>query len=361
MCTRISSSLGGNEAPRRRGPCAGAGTRAAGLGDAGAALVDAHRDGVWLRAGLDDLEVDVGTIAPEREEVDDGDVLDADDGVRVADAEMADRAERVGADAVPIVAARRCRQPRPCRRRPRSRRDLSVGVNVTRRSPASVRIRCGSRSPRRRASAWAKQRMPLPLISAREPSALYSTIRAAYPGSVSPTSSPSAPMPRRRSHTRRARAAQIVDVAGGTTTRKSLPSPWCLVSSRSAIRFPVPASTSATGSSSTSIQRMRGSRRNHRSWRTANWRVRVMVAAMAASSVHARRGGRAAPCSRAPGGRFATTGPRGKRFDLGDQAGVDHPMDTLGDAPGQQRPRPAQPELVEAEPAGTCRRPGRTS
>ena len=32
--------------------------------------------------------------------------------------------------------------------------------------------------------------------------------------------------------------------------------------------------TSATGSRSTSIQRTRGSRRNHRSWRTANWRVR---------------------------------------------------------------------------------------
>ena len=32
---------------------------------------------------------------------------------------------------------------------------------------------------------------------------------------------------------------------------------------------------SATGSCSMSIQRMRGSRRNHRSWRTANWRVRA--------------------------------------------------------------------------------------
>ena len=45
--------------------------------------------------------------------------------------------------------------------------------------------------------------------------------------------------------------------------------------------FPRPGATSATGSSSMSIQRMRGSRRNHRSWRTANWRVRVMIVSIA--------------------------------------------------------------------------------
>ncbi len=36
-------------------------------------------------------------------------------------------------------------------------------------------------SPRRAASAWAKQRMPLPLISARLPSALYSDHRRGEP------------------------------------------------------------------------------------------------------------------------------------------------------------------------------------
>ena len=56
------------------------------------------------------------------------------------------------------------------------------------------------------------------------------------------------------------------------------------------VRFLVRASTtagttSATGSRSTSIQRMRGSRRNHRSWRTANCRVRTTIEATAASSV----------------------------------------------------------------------------
>ena len=50
--------------------------------------------------------------------------------------------------------------------------------------------------------------------------------------------------------------------------------------------------SSATGSRSTSTQRTRGSRRNHRSCRTANWRVRSTVAATASSSVARPRGGR---------------------------------------------------------------------
>ena len=85
-----------------------------------------------------------------------------------------------------------------------------------------------SRSPRRLASACAKQRMPLPLISARPPSALNRIILAAYPSADSPTIKPSAPMPRRRSHTCRASAARS-ETAGWNVTRKSLPSPWCLV------------------------------------------------------------------------------------------------------------------------------------
>ena len=48
----------------------------------------------------------------------------------------------------------------------------SVANSSTVRGPASVRMRWGVRSPPLRpAIAWAKQRMPLPLISARLPSA----------------------------------------------------------------------------------------------------------------------------------------------------------------------------------------------
>ena len=85
----------------------------------------------------------------------------------------------------------------------------SVGATARpTRAPASVSDRAAAaRSPRRAASAWAKQRMPLPLISARLPSALYSTIAGVVAVGVGrPTSSPSAPMPRRRSHSRRASA-----------------------------------------------------------------------------------------------------------------------------------------------------------
>ena len=95
MCTVISSSSVGDETPRRGRPRAGAGTGAAGLGDAGAAFVHPHRDRVRLGTGLDDLEVDVGHRRPEAEQIDDGDVVDADHGVRVADAEVADRAQRI--------------------------------------------------------------------------------------------------------------------------------------------------------------------------------------------------------------------------------------------------------------------------
>src|SRR5690606_13245000 len=42
---------------------------------------------------------------------------------------------------------------------------------------------------------------------------------------------------------------------------------------------------SATGSLAIVTQRTRGSRRNHRSWRTANWRVRSTTRATASSSV----------------------------------------------------------------------------
>ena len=133
-------------------------------------------------------------------------------------------------------------------------------------------------------------------------------------------------MPRRRSHSRRASAGRS-STCGWNATRKSLPSPWCLVSvERScACTASTTGSASATGSASMSIQRMRGSRRNHRSWRTANWRVRGDDRRRRPRRASiARRGGRAAPCSRAPGGGARDRPPARERLDLVDKPGVDH-------------------------------------
>ena len=179
MCTVSSALRAIDEAPvggrpRRRG-----GAGAARLGDAGAALVDAHRDGVALGPGVDDLEVDVGHLATEGEEVDAGDVVDGRPRCAGCRGRGGRRGGRGWCRWPPTRRARRARRPRPCRRWRGSCSGSSVGRTSTRRGPASVRIVCSPRSPRRRAMAWAKQRMPLPLISARLPSALYSTMRAA--------------------------------------------------------------------------------------------------------------------------------------------------------------------------------------
>ncbi len=45
-----------------------------------------------LGTGLDDLEVDVGHLAPEFEQIDDADLVDTDDAVRIAQAEVHDGA-----------------------------------------------------------------------------------------------------------------------------------------------------------------------------------------------------------------------------------------------------------------------------
>ena len=58
------------------------------------------------------------------------------------------------------------------------RRPPDLVVSTTRFGPASVSITSSSSAtPRLRAMAWARQRMPLPLISARLPSALNSAMR----------------------------------------------------------------------------------------------------------------------------------------------------------------------------------------
>ena len=85
-------------------------------------------------------------------------------------------------------------------------------------------------------------------------------------------------MPVRRSHSRAGERRQVVDV-GVEHDEEVVAESVVLGEGRHAAGQLASASTtagttSATGSRSTSIQRTRGSRRNHRSWRTANWRVR---------------------------------------------------------------------------------------
>src|SRR5262245_22234536 len=117
---------------------------------------------------------------------------------------------------------------------------------VTTRSPASVSIVSalpGSLwtpgQPRTR--AWPRQRMPLPLISAADPSALRSSMRT-RPGD--PTVGvarmmPSAPTPEWRSHRVRAMSGSSGwDASGSSRIRKSLPRPWCLVRRMSPASLP---------------------------------------------------------------------------------------------------------------------------
>ena len=55
-----------------------------------------------LGAGLDQLEIDVGHLLAEAEQIDDRNVVDRDHCMGIADAEMADRPQRIRADSVPI-------------------------------------------------------------------------------------------------------------------------------------------------------------------------------------------------------------------------------------------------------------------
>ena len=84
-----------------------------------------------------------------------------------------------------------------------------------------------------------------------------------------------------RWHSRRASAGRpAASPSSANSTRKSLPSPWCLVSESPVMRGarrPRPAPPRRPGRGRCRHQRTRGSRRNHRSWRTANWRVRSTI------------------------------------------------------------------------------------
>ena len=169
----------------------------------------------------------------------------------------------------------------------------SVGSSSTRRAPASVRMRL-----RREVTAPGRQRLgeaadavaahlgPAAVGVVQHHAGGVAGLALADEQPVGPDAGRAVAQPageRRRGRRR----------AGWNATRKSLPSPWCLV--RVVMRDPGPGSlvsasttagtASATGSRSTSIQRTRGSRRNHRSWRTANWRVRTTIESTAASRV----------------------------------------------------------------------------
>ena len=161
----------------------------------------------------------------------------------------------------------------------------SPGVYSTvRRPPAVATVKLGGETRPASTAAWARQRMPLPLISASPPSALCSCMERSQPSRPGPTRMiPSAPMPRRRSASRRTWATENrMASSGSSTTRKSLPAPSCLVActtpfsqvaSLSRARRSA-CSSSSWASAALVAQVMRGSRRNHEAWRRANWRVR---------------------------------------------------------------------------------------
>ena len=164
----------------------------------------------------------------------------------------------------PIGVPRRARPPAGRRRyrRPARRRDPS---------PA-------------RAATHARQRMPLPLISAAPPSAFSRVIVQSAPLAPAPiVMSPSAPMPRCRSHSAAtlAAASSASPASSASRTRKSLPVACSLAScsrswrARSAgaggvVHRAITAREVAPDFGAASIQWIRGSRRNHIRWRRAN-------------------------------------------------------------------------------------------
>ena len=181
-------------------------------------------------------------------------------------------------------------------------------------------------------------------------------------GGRRPTSSPSAPIPVGGRTTRPARARRASATSGSNTTRKSLPSPWCLVSASELMcrmRRSTTGSASATGSCSTSIQRTRGSRRNHRSWRTANWRVRVMIGAIASSERHPAVEviEKLLVAERLDGGARESGWQRVVRTSSTNPAAI-IASHALGDAPREHVARPPQSDLRDRRSAGTSSSPG---
>ena len=105
----------------------------------------------------------------------------------------------------------------------------SPACRVTILMPASVAtVRVGPGSTPLSMTAWARHRMPLPLISARPPSAFQSSItRSTSPAPGVPRIRPSAPTPRWRWHTWRTRSPSTgCERSASRSTRKSFPRAW---------------------------------------------------------------------------------------------------------------------------------------
>ena len=161
---------------------------------------------------------------------------------------------------------------------------LSVGYRVTSRSPASVRMRCGSRSPRRRgqrlcetADAVAAHLGSRAVGVVQHHSCRVSGFALADQQPIGPDAATTVAQPS-------SQRGQIVDMRV-ERDQEVVAQPVVLRQFEICHARSSSGSASATGSLSMSIQRMRGSRRNHRSCRTANCRVRVMIVSIAASSV----------------------------------------------------------------------------
>ena len=190
-----------------------------------------------LGTGLDDLEVDVGHEGAEGCQVDGVDVVDGHDGVRVAEAEVGDRAHRVDARRRPArrrvdggdLAHRHAGQDREAVRA--RRRTLTV------RTPASVAMRTSPSTRRRRAST-----RPGPGSGCRCRSSRPGCRRRcrapcrASASSAGPREADDQAVGADRRADGRTSAGPAPPTGAGRAagrrrrTRKSLPRPWCFVS-----------------------------------------------------------------------------------------------------------------------------------
>ncbi len=304
----------------------GDGTRAARLGDPGTPLVDPHRDGTRLGAGRDDLQVDVGHLGAER---------------------------RPG-------------RRRPRRRRPRRRagcrarggrpggRDRSraasqsagrtdgfggahghagqdgvrfrPGEDSTTRRPASVAMRDGAgrdAGPGRpglgqAADAVAAHLGPAAVGVVQHHAHVGPTCRSGDADDEPVGADAPPPVAEAPGHVAERGLGQRLVVE----QHEEVVAETMVLGQRQthAEKAPITSGTATSGSSSMSIQWTRGSRRNHRSWRTAKRRVRATAVAAASSREHAPcRWDAAARRSRSPGPpsgtgrRGAPSGPAPRR------------------------------------------------
>ena len=178
-------------------------------------------------------------------------------------------------------------RPGPCRRSRDARRVVGRPARGARPPSVATRRPSGRRPDRRAPTAWTRQRMPLPLISARLPSALQQLHRdvgavAARCSAEQPVGADAAVAVAQRARQRRRRRG----CRRGRRGRGSrCPSPWCLWSAASVTSLARTADRTATGSQlPVPNHAIRGSRRNQHRWRRANGRVRATASSSASSS-----------------------------------------------------------------------------